>query len=209
MGLTFHYNGRIAKQELLPELIEEVKDIAEIHKWKYHIFERQFPDKSFGISDYNQNIYGIYFTPPGCETVSLSFLSNGRMCDAPHLKFFGKTETNPEHKYLYMLSVKTQYAGAEIHKFIIQLFRYLDKKYLADLELFDDCGYWETNDEEILRSNFKRNADLIESFASALEYYPSKPGENIELYLEKILKQINDKKIETNDNILKNKIFKK
>jgi hypothetical protein len=194
MGLSFHYNGRIARPELLSELIEEVKEIAEVYKWNYYIFEQQFPEKSTESSEYNQNIYGINFTPPGCETVSVCFLSNGRMSDAPHLKIFGKTGTQSEEKYLYILSVKTQYAGVETHKFVIQLFRYLNKKYFTCFELTDEGDYWETKDEDLLKSNFKRNTDLIEGFTSAIENFRQEPSENIESYLERLLKHLNDKK---------------
>ena len=69
MGLSFHYNGRIAKAELLPELIDEVKEIAGINNWKYYVYQREFPQNTFGRPDYNQNIYGISFSPPGCEPV--------------------------------------------------------------------------------------------------------------------------------------------
>lgn len=42
MGLSFHYNGRISKAELLPELIDEIQDIAKAYNWKYFVFDRQF-----------------------------------------------------------------------------------------------------------------------------------------------------------------------
>ena len=187
MGLSFHYRGSIAKPELLPELIDEIQDIAGIHSWKCNIYERQFPENSFGKSEYNQIIYGISFTPPGCETISICFLSNGRMSSNAHLLFFGKTNAQPEREYLYMLSVKTQYSDVDTHQFIIQLFRYLNTKYFADFELTDEGRYWETNDIEILKTNFKRNADLISGFSSALEFIPIETGESIENYFKRLL----------------------
>ena len=36
MGLSFHYNGSIAKAELLPEFCE-VQDIAGIYNWNQRI----------------------------------------------------------------------------------------------------------------------------------------------------------------------------
>ncbi len=167
MGLSFHYIGSIAKPELLPELIEEIQDIAKVYNWEYFIFDRQFPDNSLDVNGYNQNIYGICFTPPGSETISICFLSNGRMSNLVHLKFYGKTEEQQEHEFLYMLSVKTQYSSVETHQFIIQLFRYLNKKYFTGFKLIDEGEYWETNDETLLKQNFKRNADLINGFVSA------------------------------------------
>ncbi|HAQ17610.1 MAG TPA: hypothetical protein DCR40_00050 [Prolixibacteraceae bacterium] len=194
MGLSFHYNGRIADPVSLPGLIEEVEDIAKAFNWKYFVFDRQFPENTYGKADYNQNIYGICFTPPNCETVDVCFLSNGRMSSLSHLQFWGKTDVQAEREYLYMLSVKTQYAGVETHQFIIQLFRYLDKKYLADFTMSDEGEYWETNDKTLLETIFKTYTDLINGFASAIENYPIQSGENIESYFERLMKQINDMK---------------
>jgi len=194
MGLSFHYSGSIANPELLPELIEDIKDIAKVYRWKYNVYERQFPEDAFGKSGYNQNIYGISFTPPNCETISICFLSNGRMSDHPHLSFFGKTEDQQESEYLYMLSVKTQYAGAKLHMFIIQLFRYLNTKYFDDFKLSDEGQYWETNDETILGTTFRKYTDLINGFATAIESYPVLSGENIESYLERLMNLLRNKR---------------
>ena len=193
MGLSFHYSGRISKPELLPELIAEIQDIASVYKWKYFVFERAFPKNSFSNKGYNKNIYGINFPPTHCETISLCFLSNGRMSDFLNLKLYGKSDIQNEHEYLYMLSTKTQYAGIETHQFIIQLFRHLDKKYFSDFKMIDEGQYWETNDYEILKSNFKKYTNLINSFTSALECIPIKPDESIESYLIRLLKQLHDK----------------
>lgn len=194
MGLSIHYSGSIVNPDLLPELIDEIQEIAKIHNWKYFVFDRKFPENSFGKTGYNQNIYGICFTPPECETIDICFLSNGRMSCISHLKFFGKTEDQAEQPYLYMLSVKTQYAGVEVHQFVIQLFRYLNKKYFADFKMTDEGSYWETNDLALLQSTFKRYTDLINGFASALEYIPMQNGENIESYFERLMKLLHDKK---------------
>jgi len=194
MGLSIHYSGKIASPDLLPGLIEEIEDIAKVYSWKYTVYERHFPDNTFGKPEYNQNSYGICFTPHECETISIMFLSNGRMSDDLHLKFFGKTKTRAESEYLYMLSVKTQFAGVMVHQFIIQLFRYLNKKYFTDFTMKDESGFWETNDEAVLKSNFKKYNELIDGLVSAIEFFPVQSGETIETYLERLLKQINDKK---------------
>jgi hypothetical protein len=115
------------------------------------------------------------------------------MSSPAHLSFFGKAKARQESSYLYTLSVKTQFAGFEIHQLIIQLFRYLSKKYFADFKMSDEGQYWETNDEAILKATFKRYTQLISSFKSTIEFYPILADENIENYFERLLKHINDK----------------
>lgn len=190
MGLSFHYSGSIAKPEYLNGLIQEVRDIVSVLGWKYLVHENQFPEELFGQPDYNNSIYGISFTPPQCETVSISFLSNGRISDLNHLLFFGRTEKQAEQKYLYMLSVKTQYAGVVVHQFVIHLFRHLNKKYFVDFSLIDEGKYWETSDEELLKTTFKKYTDLLDNFSFAFDNFPAQPGEKIENYLERIFLMI-------------------
>jgi hypothetical protein len=194
MGLSIHYSGSFKPEASLSAMIEEVKDIAEFYKWDNTVFENKFPEGGFGEKDYNQNIYGICFSPPGCENVWLTFLSNGKMSSLMNLKFFGNPDDTKEHQYLYLLSTKTQYAGIEIHKLIIHLLKYISGKYLHDFILYDEGSYWETGDEKLLQDTFKRYTDLIESFASSIENYPRKSGESFEAYFERIIKKIQGEK---------------
>ena len=194
MGLSFHYSGRIATPESLSRLIDEIEDIANTFKWKYKIFNRHFPDNAFGMPDYNHEIYGICFTPTGCETIPICFLSNGRLSDYTHLRLYGKTEQRVEHGLLYILSVKTQFAGVELHQFLIHLFRYLNTKYFTGFTFSDEGNYWETNDLAVLQATFRRYTNFINSFTSALEHIPMQRGENLEIYFERLLKLLSDRK---------------
>ncbi len=66
MGLSFHYSGSFNPEASLEAMIEEVKEIAEIYRWEYFVFEEAFHENSQGRAEYNEDIYGICFTPPGC-----------------------------------------------------------------------------------------------------------------------------------------------
>lgn len=193
MGLSFHYNGSITDKKLLPKLIEDLEDIAQLHKWKYEILDTEFPEEKEQNNKHNQNVYGICFTPPQCETVFVSFLSNGRMSNPMLLDFWGEAKKAPENDYLYMLSVKTQYAGAEIHKLLMGIFHFLNKQYLNDFELYDEGDYWETGDDALLLKNFNQNAFLINSFKTALQSLPIQEEESPEDYIFRIIKDIQNK----------------
>lgn len=91
------------------------------------MFEEAFPEAGFDKTEYNQNIYGIAISPPRCEAVWLSFLSNRKMSGPSQLMVFGNTENTEHQEYLYRLFTKTQYAGVEIHKLIIHLLKYKRK----------------------------------------------------------------------------------
>jgi len=193
MGLSIHYSGTFNSASSLSSMIDEVKDIAELYKWKYEVFETEFTPDSFSKKEYTKEIYGICFTPPECETVWVCFLSNGKMSSPMHLEFFGKKESKEEEPYLYMLSTKTQYAGAEIHKLIIHLLKYLEGKYFQNFKVLDEGHYWETSDEKLLEDTFKKYTELIDSFASSVEIYPANPGESYEEYFKRLMNLIQNK----------------
>ena len=101
MGLTIHYSGRIADKNTLPQLMEEVEEIATVHGWKYSIYERVFPGLSSesatvsgALTNKNEvhdgKLYGIEFSPKGSEPVSICFLSNGRMSSIMQLACWGE-----------------------------------------------------------------------------------------------------------------------
>jgi hypothetical protein len=194
MGLTIHYSGRFNESASLPQLIEEVKDIAEIYKWKYRILEESFPEGSFGKEHFHpEKLYGIVVSPPKCEPVCISFLSNGRMSAPFLLRFWGNPQNEVEATYLYMLFTKTQFAGVEIHKLIIHILKHISKKYLLDFKLMDEGSYWETGDEKLLEETFSRYTNLIEGFATSLETFPVNEGESFMEYFERMMKIVDGK----------------
>ena len=192
MGLSINYSGSFKKEASLEAMIVEVKDIAEIYEWKYTINETRFPKNSFDKIEYDGKLYGISFTPPNCETISLTFLSNGKMCCGARLKFFDNSEK--DKMYLYMLSSKTQYAGSIIHKIIIHLLKYLSQKYFQDFQLTDEGNYWETGDEKILEKNFRTYNDLVDGVVHSVKNYPINNAESFTDYFERIIKMLDAKR---------------
>jgi len=100
MGIAIHYSGRIANRLHLPQLIEEVQEIASVHGWKSHVYENEFPaitecdtqSDTLNNTEHNGLLYGIDFTPEGSEPVSVCFLSNGKMSTIMQLACWGSFE---------------------------------------------------------------------------------------------------------------------
>ncbi|MEQ8810964.1 MAG: hypothetical protein RIE59_17970 [Imperialibacter sp.] len=193
MGLSIHYSGRIRNSASLPDLIEEVKDIANTHQWKLSVFKEEFPVQYDEGQLVDAELYGVAFSPPNCEPVWLSFLSNGRMSTPVALKFFGEQRDEDEKKYLYQLSTKTQFAGINVHQVIIHLLKYLKEKYLEDFVLLDEGQYWETNNKSVLEANFSRYTLLLDIVEDGLKNLPMKPGESMEAYFERMTKGLKRK----------------
>ena len=81
-------------------MIDEIKDIAKTLQWSFTFFETEFPEKSFETENYNDKVYGICFSPPECEPVFFSFLSNGKMSSFINLEFYGNSNDKTYQDYL-------------------------------------------------------------------------------------------------------------
>ncbi|MBW8048779.1 MAG: hypothetical protein FVQ77_00250 [Cytophagales bacterium] len=195
MGLSIYYKGKFRSNASLSKMIDEVKDTAEIHKWKYHIFKRTFPVKCFGKKSFNEDIYGCLFSPPQSEPVMLCFLSNGIMANPFMLEYYLKTGNEKDKELIYSIFTKTQYAGVDVHKTIINFLRHVSKKYLQDFSLTDEGHYWETGDEKLLEKTFAEYKGLLDSFSGALENNKIQAGETIENFIVRIAEQIKKKKV--------------
>lgn len=189
MGLSIHYSGSFNPSASLPEMIEEIADIVGVFQWPCRVYQKQFPELSFS-SRHDDQVYGVVFTPPECETVSLCFLSNGRLSDPVRLRFFGD---HPDESLLYTLSVKTQFAGIRTHMLVINLLKYISRKYFAHFRLSDEGKYWETEDEELLREKFDLYNALLGQFTDAVQTFPMNQGETFKAYFSRILKHIKRK----------------
>ena len=197
MGLSIHYSGRITDKQKLPLLIEELEEISKVHGWKYYIYENEFPIGYYPDDKHDENLYGISMNPPECEPVAFSFASNGRLCGPMQFSCWAESTDESELKYLYMNSTKTQYAGAEIHKMVIGVFRYVVSRYLSDFVMIDEAQFWETGDENLLVENFRRNTELINDFTEVLSVNTRREDEDIDTYLERIIKVFREKRDES------------
>ena len=194
MGLSIHFSGRLRKPEYLPAMIEEIKDISNVHGWKYYIYNTHFPNETFDNHTSFENVYGISFTPTECETVSFAFLSNGTMVCPARISFFAHSEDETERSYVYTISVKTQFAGVFVHQLLIRLIKYLNDKYFEDFKLSDESYYWETDDENLMRERFKVYDNLLDNFVLSIQTFPLESGEDILSYFERLMKHVDNLK---------------
>ena len=141
MGLSIHYKGRISDPKKLPELIEEIIDVARLHQWEYHVFNDDLPIDNTTNESQEENLQGICFTPPGCETVFFFFRPDGQMSAPMQLTLEELQKHDISEECLDYISVKTQYAGFEIHKILINLFRHISEKYLTEFTMSDESEY--------------------------------------------------------------------
>lgn len=164
MGLSIHYSGMIKNNALIPQLVEEVQDVCDVLGWPWHLN--------------NETVVGISFTPPECETVGLNFLSNGEIVSKVMLLYNIHPATT--------VSVKTQFAGMEVHMAVIKLLKHLAKQYFSRFELTDEGQYWETGDEELLRKYFRAYNGLMNAVQTTMMDFKAVPGETRRGFVQRL-----------------------
>ncbi len=91
------------------------------------------------------------------------------------------------------ISVKTQFAGNEIHKALIKLLKHLEGAYLTEFELFDEGGYWQALDEEKLNRQFNRYNFLLNKVTEQLKDFKAKKDDTAESLAERLEKFLNER----------------
>ncbi|MCU0387082.1 MAG: hypothetical protein MUE71_00565 [Chitinophagaceae bacterium] len=179
MGITIHYKGKLNDNASLNELIEEVKDIAEIMQWKFNILDTDLPENNPDEAMVDGNLYGIVFTPENCDPVWLTFLSNRRLCSAVNLPKFSEPLMEVD-ELNYWCFTKTQSAGVKTHESVVAFLKYISKKYFEHIEVDDEGNYWNSGDSQMLLAAFQKYSWLMDSMAEGLSLTQLKPGESVE-----------------------------
>ena len=186
MGLTVHYRGKIRDYALVDELVTEVEDFSRNQNWRYHLLTPGIntPLKSINQEDPEPlpTVKGIILSPDKCEPIILTFLDDGRICSP----FMPPMEDVDGLPYMW---TKTQYAGIDVHRSFINLLRQLNEKYFSQLIVVDEGQYWETNDEEVLQSQFQGYNQVMDLLADELENQGAvieKADEDSEIEIESI-----------------------
>ena len=159
MGITIFAQGIIDRIEDIPRLIDDLREIAEARKWKYHIIDDNFevrPNATLTPRDSGASsvaiegslgLKGIILNvESGSEQLSILFDRSGVLTDM--FQQISWIETNGSNERSSMC--KTQFGSIDSHIQIIEILDLVKRKYITDLTVNDEGAYWETRDRRIL-----------------------------------------------------------
>lgn len=163
MGVSIHYRGRIDSAALLPSLREEIADIARSMGWPSTTLDDDWsisPDANLATGGRIQGhlgLKGIQITPhPDSEPLVLFFDRDGYIRSPVTMALILDGTLQPKTAWV---SMKTQFAAPDTHVWVIGLLKYLKKRYISNLEVSDESGYWDTGD----RRKLEKSMDLLDS----------------------------------------------
>ena len=170
MGVTIHYRGRLNDIGALPSLIDEVKDIATTMGWPFTVLDDDWSQPCTATLragavqptiDGNLGLKGIQIHPhEECEPLALFFDKDGYLRSPMTMLLILDGTLKADKASVF---IKTQFAGPDVHVWVIGFLKYLKKRHIANLKVMDEGRYWETGD----RAELER---LMEFIASKLDF---------------------------------------
>lgn len=175
MGLSLHYRGRLGDIQQINTICKELIDIANTMNWHWVSLDEDWSRPANAtvvrtghgteIQGY-LSLKGVEFTVnPKCESLCFFFDSKGNLRDPISLIRILEGTLKPEDAWV---SVKTQLSSPETHIWIIGLLKYLKKRYIPDLEVYDEGEYWETGSRETLKEKMDFIAGKLDMLANEL-----------------------------------------
>ena len=154
MGVSIHYRGKINDIGLVEKLCDEISDIAKTMGCSSTILDDDWsiePNATLeagGRIEGELGLKGIQITPhPESEPLALFFDRDGNLRSLMSMLMILDGTIPPEKSWI---SMKTQFAGADTHVWVIGFLKYLKKHYISDLEVSDESNYWDTGDRKEL-----------------------------------------------------------
>ena len=168
MGISIQYRGSLNDRKEIYDLIREVSEISKTLSWHCEVLDQEWktiPTARFEHAEDgirivgNTCLKGVQFIPhEKCEPIWLFFTTAGNLSTPFHIALDAE-DLYPERK-VWITSI-THYAGADVHIAILNLFKHLKKNYIADLEVHDEGGYWDSEDKSILEKKIKKLDQLM------------------------------------------------
>lgn len=174
MGVTIHFQGTLQDKSHITSFIEELTDIAKTMNWQTQVLDEDWSQPSTAKLSSAKN--GVEITGylalkgmlihlhPDCEPLTLFFDAKGCLT-SPFDCALGNDEKTKENSYIF---VKTQFAPPDIHITIIRLLKYLQKKYIPNLEVQDEGGYWDNEDKQELIKKLAFINDKIQELGNII-----------------------------------------
>jgi hypothetical protein len=158
-----------------------MEDIAKSMGWKHSVFDFDLKDK--------EPIKGIIIQPhPKSESLQFITDQQGNLRNAFAMEFAVN-----DQELTYLNFIKTQFAPVEIHIAVIKLLKYIQKKYISNLDVYDEGDYWQTGDEKILKGkiDFLNGAiNQLTDVLNSIEFDKDSSPESIVDKIEEVLKNM-------------------
>jgi hypothetical protein len=154
MATTVHYFGKIKSLEMVREIQEEFREIAQVSGWVHEMVDYSF-SREGAASASRMSLKGIRITlSKSVSPFQLTFDKDGYLS---HI-YYDKTEGSKPvsvpapRPLLHQVHTSTSLKASDPknHVTLVKLLDYVKKRYVPNLEVIDNTGYWFSRDESAL-----------------------------------------------------------
>jgi hypothetical protein len=156
MSTTVHYFGKIKNPDSIRELKDEFQEIAQVSGWAFEKVDHVFTQEGQSAGT-RLTLKGIRLTLSKTMTpLQLTFDKDGYLS---HIYYETVMTENPLRvgvekttQILHQIHTSTtiKNSNAQDHISLIKVLDYVKKKYVPNLEVIDNTGYWYSRDESVL-----------------------------------------------------------
>ncbi len=186
MGDTIHYKGKLNSAENIDPFCEEMEDIAKSMGWKHTLIDK------FDNND-KTPVKGIIIRPhEKSESLQLITDKHGNLRNVFAFEFAAA-----DSDLTFLNFIKTQFAPVEIHIAVIKLLKYIQQKYISNLDVYDEGEYWQTENATLLQNKFdllNAKIAMVEAEFSRIEFKKDYTPESIADKIEEVLKNMKFRK---------------
>jgi hypothetical protein len=157
MSTTIHYFGKVKSPETVREIQEEFREIAQVSGWSHEMVDHVFAQEG-EIPVGRLSLRGIRVTlNKQASPLQLTFDKDGYLS---HI-FYEKAPADPLQKgivggsrqILHQVHTSTHIRSSDTatHMTLVKLLDHVKKRYVPNLEVIDNTGYWYSRDESVLK----------------------------------------------------------
>lgn len=175
MSVTIRYNGHLGDYRQLEEMQEDFLDIACTNEWPSEIVDGSFSSLKREDSSAKGVKVGTLSPPlalrgikvvvhPQTDPLWLTFDESGSLTRLgyfavdyyPGRKGMDSVSRRFEFVHQSQASIQTSVGGVDLHRCSVRLLEHLKRRYVPDLMVLDDSGFWNDRDENRLRRLMER-----------------------------------------------------
>lgn len=155
MSTTVHYFGKIKSSEAVRELQEEFREIAQVSGWAHEMVDHVFTQEG-ELPTTRLTLRGIRITlNKTTSPLQLTFDKDGYLSHiyyekAPADLMSPQSKATRQVLHQVHTSTAARAGDAGTHMTVVKLLDYLKKRYVPNLEVIDNTGYWYSRDESVL-----------------------------------------------------------
>jgi hypothetical protein len=200
MGLSIHYRGTLTDKRQSAALLSELEDIGKSMHWPTQVLDGHWDRKpdarlernSAGLPDVvgESGLKGVILQiHQDCAPLYFCFSASGVLTSPLQVAVSAVDNYAVTPNWI---TVHTQSAGPEMHAAVIRLLRYLQEKYLHDLEVEDESGYWESKDYADVLKELNQDRSGNEELARKAAQLRRREQKDIVARIELLLRKMRD-----------------